>query len=458
MATTLTHARPTPVESPYEVDELFFSTTDPKGIITYGNDVFARVSRYELRDMIGRPHNIVRHEDMPRAVFATFWEFLLSGRPIAAYVKNMASDGSYYWVIAVALPTRDGFVSVRLKPTSGLLDTVQELYAEVREHELRSEGGDVRRRKEAIADGVALLHERLRDLGFGSYEEFMRHALPLETHSRESHRSAERKADVAIADRRLAALHRACADTDAYFKTLLPLLQDVTQIGARLEENSAFVGELGEELSDFALNASISSAALSEHGAVFGALSAMMRTTSRAVTALTDEMGGDITSTLGVIRDLSFRIALSNLQAEMLMQFAESARDEGHVREMGPALGVLTDGLVSGAEDLFTSLGSVTDGIERIVDSATRLERDLKQIQALHVNGRIEAAALTHSAGYPELFRAMGECVDTARDRTRAFAEVDSRPLRTAVGAERTVRGHLGHAQDAVLGLVGGDG
>src|SRR4051794_38069039 len=99
---------------PFAIDELFFSTTDAKGVIRSGNGVFARVSGFELEELVGQAHNVVRHPDMPRAVFRTFWDALGAGRGVAAYVKNIASDGAYYWVMAFAVPALDGgFVSVR---------------------------------------------------------------------------------------------------------------------------------------------------------------------------------------------------------------------------------------------------------------------------------------------------------------------------------------------------------
>ena len=122
MARSTVH--PIPVERPFAVHEIFFSTTDRKGIIRSGNRVFTRVSGYTNEELVGAPHNIVRHPDMPRVVFQLLWTEIGAGRSIAAYVKNMASDGSYYWVLATAMPVGDGYLSVRLKPTSPLLATV----------------------------------------------------------------------------------------------------------------------------------------------------------------------------------------------------------------------------------------------------------------------------------------------------------------------------------------------
>ena len=119
-------AKITPInqESPFNIDELFVSVTDPLSTILYGNDVFCRVAKYDSEDLIGHYHNLIRHPDMPKAAFRILWDYLLDQKPVAVYVKNMASDGSYYWVIALAFPVEEGYMSIRLKPTSPLFAKV----------------------------------------------------------------------------------------------------------------------------------------------------------------------------------------------------------------------------------------------------------------------------------------------------------------------------------------------
>ncbi|MEI7926857.1 MAG: PAS domain S-box protein, partial [Chloroflexota bacterium] len=84
-----TQATPVNAPSEFDVAELFFSTTDEKGIIVSGNDVFVRVSGWSDDELHGAPHNIIRHPDMPRVVFQLLWQYLDRQHPIAAYVKNM---------------------------------------------------------------------------------------------------------------------------------------------------------------------------------------------------------------------------------------------------------------------------------------------------------------------------------------------------------------------------------
>jgi len=119
-------------ESTFEFHELFFSRTNTKGIILAGNSVFRRVSEYDWSDLIHRPHNTIRHEDMPRAVFYLLWKTILSGSPIGAYVKNKSKNGAYYWVYALVLPISDGgFLSVRLKPSSPIFNLIKIEYQKI---------------------------------------------------------------------------------------------------------------------------------------------------------------------------------------------------------------------------------------------------------------------------------------------------------------------------------------
>ncbi len=83
------------------------SKTDAKGIIEYGNDYFVEISGYTEAELIGKPHSIVRHPDMPKVVFKMMWDRINKAQNIMAVVKNMAKDGSYYWVVTEFEPKVD---------------------------------------------------------------------------------------------------------------------------------------------------------------------------------------------------------------------------------------------------------------------------------------------------------------------------------------------------------------
>lgn len=173
-----------PIERPvtagevhFGLDEIFYSRTDQRGIIRAGNDVFQRVSGFSWEKLIGAPHKIVRHPEMPKAVFKIMWQSIQDGRPIAAYVKNRSENGGYYWVLATILPNEQGYLSVRIKPSTPLFDTARDLYAEV----LKAEANQ----NLPPEKSAELLIARLQDLGFNDYTDFMTQALDQEQNARD---------------------------------------------------------------------------------------------------------------------------------------------------------------------------------------------------------------------------------------------------------------------------------
>ncbi|PWR02515.1 hypothetical protein DKT77_11355 [Meridianimarinicoccus roseus] len=164
-----TVARPTSGAAPFEVDEIFFSRTDERGIIKAFNTVFVRIAGFTSDKLLNAPHKIIRHPDMPRAAFWLLWKGIQAGKPVGAYVKNKASDGLYYWVFALVTPIPGGFLSVRIKPTSKMLAVVEAEYAALRRREIEE--------KLKPEDSAQLLLDRISALGFPSYYSFQTTAL-----------------------------------------------------------------------------------------------------------------------------------------------------------------------------------------------------------------------------------------------------------------------------------------
>lgn len=164
---------PTGREVRFDDEEIIVSKTDLRGVITYANDVFARVSGYSRRELIGQPHNLIRHPAMPRCVFRVLWETLQDGREIFAYVINQARNGDHYWVFAHVTPSYDpagrmvGYHSNRRVPYPDALPAVQALYAQLVAEEQRHVGLE-----DGIRASLALLHNALAQSG-KSYGEFV---------------------------------------------------------------------------------------------------------------------------------------------------------------------------------------------------------------------------------------------------------------------------------------------
>ena len=113
-----------------------YSQTDLRGIIVEANEAFAQLSGYRVEEMLGKPHNLVRHPDMPREAFADMWKSLKAGRPWQGAVKNRRKDGGFYWVLATVSPVREegrivGYQSLRSCPSKELVRTAGQAYEKI---------------------------------------------------------------------------------------------------------------------------------------------------------------------------------------------------------------------------------------------------------------------------------------------------------------------------------------
>lgn len=139
----------TGVERTFRESDIIVSKTDTRGIMTYVNDVFLDVSGYSEVEMIGRPHSIIRHPDMPRCVFKVLWDTVNQGKEIFAYVINRAKNGDHYWVFAHVTPNFDmdgadhkitGYHSSRRVPRKSAVEKIIPIYKALCEEERKYSG------------------------------------------------------------------------------------------------------------------------------------------------------------------------------------------------------------------------------------------------------------------------------------------------------------------------------
>ncbi len=176
------HLRPQPTghERTFHEHEIIVSKTDVHGVITYANDVFLRVSGYHEEELLGQPHSMIRHPEMPRAVFKLLWDTVAAGQEIFAYVVNLAANGDHYWVLAHVTPTFDprgritGFHSSRRVPDRGAVQQVTGLYAQLCAEERRH-----RDKKAGLEASSSMLGQVLSSKGIG-YDEFLFSLIPVE--------------------------------------------------------------------------------------------------------------------------------------------------------------------------------------------------------------------------------------------------------------------------------------
>ncbi len=163
----------TGVERSFGKNEVIVSKTDTKGIITYANEVFLRMADYTLEEVLGKPHNLIRHPDMPKIVYRLLWERLKSGKEIFAYVVNRTKYGDHYWVFAHATPSFDskknivGMHSNRRCPDPAAIKAIEPIYKLLKQEEAKHSMP-----KDGMDAAFALLSSGLADKGV-SYDEFI---------------------------------------------------------------------------------------------------------------------------------------------------------------------------------------------------------------------------------------------------------------------------------------------
>lgn len=115
------------------INDIIVTETDAKGIITFANEDFCKIAGYKKEELLGSPHNMVRHSDMPKDAFKDLWQTVQAGKLWKGIVKNKTKDGDYYWVNATAYPSKTSsgelrYISVRVKPTEEEILKALEIY------------------------------------------------------------------------------------------------------------------------------------------------------------------------------------------------------------------------------------------------------------------------------------------------------------------------------------------
>jgi len=346
-------------EVPFAFDELFFSRTDPGGIILSGNSVFTRVSGYSWEELDHKPHKMVRHPDMLRGVFWLFWDAIRQGKPIGAYVKNRTKDGRYYWVFALATPVDGGFLSVRFKPSSEIFQIVQREYAALllAERDLKPE------------QSAQLLLARLKELGFADYPAFMSAALAAELAACDIKRGRP-------ADTRLAS----CAEIAAASTSLL-------------EQAGAIFGAYTEN-AYVSLNFQVQAAQLGEAGAAIGEISRNYDMISAAIKKNMERFVAEAGQVVAIVDEGRFLLGATQLQREMHVYFQHESASSTADHSQDMAL----------LEKQMRRYGELAiEGLRRIAQQAMQFRAeyiDMKRLatglEVTRIMGKVESARLNH--------------------------------------------------------------
>jgi PAS domain S-box-containing protein len=141
------YIRPTNIETNLKDNDFIVSKTDVASKIKYGNEIFIKISGWSEEEILNKPHNILRHPDMPQSAFKCLYDHFKNGQEWFGYVKNIRKDGGFYWVFANMTPSYDvngkiiGYYSVRRKPIDGFKNIIEPLYKKISDIE-KSSGMD----------------------------------------------------------------------------------------------------------------------------------------------------------------------------------------------------------------------------------------------------------------------------------------------------------------------------
>ncbi|MEM9645309.1 MAG: PAS domain-containing protein [Planctomycetota bacterium] len=393
-------------EREFRIEELFFSTTDPRGVIQSGNDVFVRVSGYEEAELLGMPHSKIRHPDMPASVFRVFWDMLQSDKSIAAYVKNRAKDGEYYWVMAVATPVQGGYLSVRLKPSSPQLATVSEMYARVlADEEAAAEEG---LSKEGIVEvGLASLTKEIESLGFSDYVAFMQHSLAAESVSRQQQLPdsvPDRNASMPHANEQVEA-RRILSDIefnnakcDECLVEMLGAISSLEHSNKNFLDACESMSEQSDMISVVALNSNVSATTRTLE-AISGELAAAEKDNRELLTRMVVSVDQVSQSLSG----LSFNISVAALQSEIGSHFLQEIQASDATPAVDNLITLLAE-TDARLQTLFEQLTHAGDWFRDLASLTDNLHRNAKTLRFIRMAGVTEATQLPPGHAFAGLF------------------------------------------------------
>lgn len=385
-------------EALFHLSELFYSRTDDRGVIQSGNTVFQRVAGFDWDEMLGAPHKIIRHPDMPKGVFQLLWDNLKAGRVTGAYVKNQRKGGRFYWVFALIAPIPGGYLSTRLKPTSKLFEGIEDLYRDILSAE-KSQGL-------SPADSAALLCRRIQELGFADYDTFQSHALATEYEAR---------------------LRQLGRPLDPLQRRFVDMAKAITQVQVETSEMT----EAFKAIRTVPMNMRIIASRLENAGGPISAISVNYSQMLEEMSTWVDTFVDGDACVFARIRDailkgqfLSFALAL---EAEMQALFSEIQGDYPERIDLTHEATELAQlGQVFTA-DMTAALSNVEAEAKRFARSVLDMKRYVTGLSSTRMMCKIESAALSEGGtALTGIVEQLDDCQNEIEDRLSKVVELNS--------------------------------
>lgn len=403
------------IEAKFNIDELFFSKTDSRGIIESGNSVFLRVSEYSEEELLHKPHNIIRHPDMPRAIFKLLWDFLKSGKPIVAYVKNRSKSGRFYWVLAMAFPMQDGYLSIRLKPSSEIFEKVKALYGKMLELEKTS--------NHSMDLSTQLLNETLTALNYPTYESFMMEALVTEFNSRDTILSGKiNKHTEKIVNKFLAELVTAskyCTESvRSGFEITNELYKNLQQLNKHKEEISFTC----QNVSFTTVNLTISSAKAGEAGKPLSVVATNLDKLTHDISMSTENLQKTLHIFQQAVKEMNFNFAISRFQIEMMNQLIQENIDLTESESIITNINLLCLLVGRGFENVEKSFLISNKATRSLLQACKDLKKTTAGMDVINVVGRIEMVRIQdNSLSLISILEEMEDLTSTFKKSLRAL-------------------------------------
>ena len=390
----------------FRLEDLFFSRTDDRGVIESGNVVFHEVSAYVWPELVGKPHKIIRHPDMPKGVFHLLWATLKAGESVGGYVLNRAQDEGTYWVFAVMTPVDGGYLSLRLKPSSRLLDDIRPIYEKLRLAEMRGELD-----AETSADALS---KAIVDMGFDDYRDFMAQALSRELDARSRGLGVEQA-------------------------RAIQSLETITKCVANVEKNGSKVSKLFSRTEQIPYNMRLQAGRLEGSDGPISVISENHRQMSQTLTASVGDFRSAASLGSGPVREAIFGIGTVTLISEAISQLLveKGMSDEEKNKDLNA---------LRGLEDSYTreARAAVSD-ISLRVQQFSRMCKDMRRmlsgLEMTRIMCKIERSKATgDTEGLDEI---VNRLLNAERDISNVMTDIDNSIRDILYSSERLLRSDL---------------
>ena len=439
-------------ERVFNIDELFFSITDRRGIIEQCNDVFTRISAYTTEEVLGAPHSLLRHPDMPRTVFKLLWDTIEAGQTIAAYVKNLAKDGRYYWVLAVVMPTQKGFLSIRLKPTSELFPVVRQVYSEILTLE-RTIETEAKRRPEAMEAGKKRLLQLLATHGFSDYNAFMQAALSSEMTARhqtlrEGHtklKNGMRNSGSLTGGLRVVAEH--FNELDNNLQQLFETLDEFRGMNVLLLDKSRSMLDSAATIRLLSLNATVAAHQLGARAQTLGVVAESLGEASISSQQIITNLSQEMHTLVDSLSSLIFEVATIKLQSEVGNAFLiEMQAADGQAQDVAAqSLTTLVREVSNRIHSVYERLNVSEMGFAVLRKRVEQLLRNVSTLRFVQFAGLKESVSLDGADAFAVVFKDAKHQIDKTHnecDQLQQRVEASQQHIRTIRNVRSDVFAH----------------